>query len=53
LDIFNLTGKKVFERILDRPAGELEQYQFNLVSGMYILNLYSGSQQISGKLIVR
>lgn len=53
LDLINLTGKKVIEKILDQPARESVQYHFNLNSGIYILNLYNDNQQISRKIVIK
>lgn len=53
LDIINLVGKKVTEMSFEQPVYETKQFQFNLNSGIYILNLYNGNRKISGKLIVR
>ncbi len=53
LDVINLTGKKVTEQVFDQSANETAQYNFNLNSGIYILNLYKGNQKISKKLVVK
>ena len=46
LDIINLTGKKVVEMSFDQPVSDAKQYQFNLNSGIYILNLYNNNKKI-------
>ena len=53
LEIFNLTGRMVVQRVLNQPPSELVSFNFNLNSGIYILALYNGTQQISRKLVVK
>jgi len=53
LEIINLVGKKVVEMSFDQSVTETKQFQFNLNSGIYILNLYNSNKKISGKLIVK
>ena len=53
LEVINLTGKKVYEQVFDHPSKETSHFNFNLSSGIYILNLYTGSQKISEKMVLR
>ena len=53
IDIVNLNGEKVFEKVFTQPSYGSIQLNFNLDSGVYILNAYHKNQKISAKLIVR
>jgi hypothetical protein len=53
LSVINITGEIVFEKVFDQAVGENMQYRFNLNSGIYILNLSNGNQQLSKKLIIK
>jgi len=53
IDIVNLSGKRVAEQVFTQPVQGDFQYNFNLNSGIYILNLYNAHQKISKKLIVK
>lgn len=53
LDVINITGKKVAEQLFEPATNENAQYNFNLIPGIYILNLYDGIQKVSKKLIIR
>ena len=53
IEVINLTGKKVFEEIIDFPSKGTKQINLKLNAGLYILNLSKDNQKISKKLIVR
>lgn len=53
IEIINLDGKRVFEKVLRVPTKNPTQFKLNLNTGIYILNLHRDNQQISKKLVVK
>lgn len=53
LTVLDLTGKILVEQVFTNVTPEIASYKFNLNSGIYILTLYNGNQQISRKLVVK